>query len=183
MAVVAGAMFFLIRAFLTLIPGLADRAPIKKWAAFAALVVTGFYLLLSGNQVATQRSFIMIAVVLVGVLFDRPTVTMRTLTVAALIVLIFAPEAVVHPSFQMSFAATLALVAGYEKGAVKLHARRDSSFGARAALWGINEIVALTLASLLAGFATTPMRPTTSIAWRLMACWPIFWPCRSYRPG
>jgi competence protein ComEC len=50
----------------------------------------------------------------------------------------------------------LALVAGYEKGAVKLHARRDSSFGARAALWGINEIVALTLASLLAGFATTP---------------------------
>jgi competence protein ComEC len=81
---------------------------------------------------------------------------MRTLTVAALIVLIFAPEAVVHPSFQMSFAATLALVAGYEKGTVRLHARRDSSFGARAALWGINEIVALTVASLLAGFATTP---------------------------
>ena len=84
MAVVAGAIFFIIRAFLALIPGLADRAPIKKWAAFAALSVTGFYLLLSGNQVATQRSFIMIAVVLVGVLFDRPTVTMRTLTVAAL---------------------------------------------------------------------------------------------------
>jgi len=156
MAVVAGAIFFMIRAFLALIPGLADRAPIKKWAALAALIVTGFYLLLSGNQVATQRSFIMIAVVLIGVLFDRPTLTMRTLTVAALIVLIFAPEAVVHPSFQMSFAATLALVAGYEKGTMRLQARRDSSFGARAALWGVNEIVALTLASLLAGFATTP---------------------------
>jgi competence protein ComEC len=156
MAVVAGAMFFIIRAFLALIPGLADRAPIKKWAALAALVVTAFYLLLSGNQVATQRSFIMIAVVLVGVLFDRPTVTMRTLTVAALLVLIFAPEAVVHPSFQMSFAATLALIAGYEKGAVKLRAGADSSFGARAALWGVNEIVGLTLASLLAGLATTP---------------------------
>lgn len=156
MAVVAGAIFFIIRAFLALIPGLADRVPIKKWAAFAALAVTGFYLLLSGNQVATQRSFIMIAVVLLGVLFDRPTVTMRTLTVAALIVLFFAPEAVVHPSFQMSFAATLALIAGYEKGAVRLHGRRDSSLGARATLWGINEIIALTLASLLAGFATTP---------------------------
>jgi competence protein ComEC len=156
MAVVAGAMFFLIRVFLALIPGLADRAPIKKWAALAALAVTAFYLLLSGNQVATQRSFIMIAVVLVGVLFDRPTVTMRTLTVAALVVLLFAPEAVVHPSFQMSFAATLALIAGYEKGAVKLRAGADSSFGAQAALWGVNEIVGLTLASLLAGLATTP---------------------------
>jgi competence protein ComEC len=157
MAVVAGAMFFLIRAFLALIPGLADRAPIKKWAALAALGVTAFYLLLSGNQVATQRSFIMIAVVLVGVLFDRPSVTMRTLTVAALVVLIFAPEAVVHPSFQMSFAATLALIAGYEKGSLKLRAGAKSSLGARAALWGVNEIVGLTLASLLlAGFATTP---------------------------
>jgi competence protein ComEC len=130
--------------------------PIKKWAAFAALLVTAFYLVLSGNQVATQRSFIMIAVVLIGVIFDRPTLTMRTITIAALLVLFFVPQAVVHPSFQMSFAATLALVAGYERGAVKLRARGDSSLGARAALWGVNEIVGLTLASLLAGFATTP---------------------------
>jgi competence protein ComEC len=156
MAVVAGAIFFIIRAVLALIPGLAERGPIKKWAALAALAVTGFYLLLSGNQVATQRSFIMIAVVLAGVLFDRPTVTMRTLTVAALIVLVFAPQAVVHPSFQMSFAATLALIAGYEKGAVRLHGRADSSLGARAALWGVNEVIALMVASLLAGLATTP---------------------------
>jgi competence protein ComEC len=152
-AVVAGLIFFVVRA---LIPGLADRAPIKKWAAFAALMVTGFYLVLSGNQVATQRSFIMIAVVLLGVLFDRPTLTMRTLTVAAMLVLLFAPESVVHPSFQMSFAATLALIAGYERGAIKLRASADSSLGARAALWGVNEIVGLTVASLLAGVATTP---------------------------
>jgi competence protein ComEC len=156
MAVVAGVIFFIVRAFFALIPGLADRAPIKKWAALAALFVTGFYLVLSGNQVATQRSFIMIGVVLVGVLFDRPTLTMRTLTVAALVVLVFAPESVVHPSFQMSFAATLALIAGYERGAIKLRGRADSSLGARAALWGVNEIVGLTIASLLAGLATTP---------------------------
>jgi competence protein ComEC len=156
MAVVAGMIFFIFRAIFALIPGLADRAPIKKWAAFAALIVTTFYLLLSGAEVATQRSFIMIAVVLTGVMLDRPTVTMRTLTVAALLVLVLAPEAVVHPSFQMSFAATLALIAGYERGAIKLRANADSSLGARAALWGVNEIVGLTLASLLAGFATTP---------------------------
>ena len=49
---------------------------------------------------------------------------MRTLTVAALLVLLLAPEAVVHPSFQMSFAATLALIAGYERGAFRIKARR-----------------------------------------------------------
>ena len=116
MAVVAGIVFFIVRAGLALIPGLADRAPIKKWSAFAALLVTAFYLVLSGAEVATQRSFIMIAIVLIGVMLDRPILTLRTVTIAALIVLLFAPEAVVHPSFQMSFAATLALIAGYERG-------------------------------------------------------------------
>ncbi len=155
MAVVAGVVFFFFRALLALIPGLAHR-PIKKWAAIAALAVTAFYLLLSGAEVATQRSFIMIAVVLFGVMFDRPALTMRTLTFAALLVLFFAPESVVHPSFQMSFAATLALVAGYGGGVPRLRAGLDSSFGARAALWGVNEIVSLVIASALAGLATTP---------------------------
>ena len=108
------------------------------------------------HQVATQRSFIMIGVVLLGVLFDRPALTMRTLTIAALVVLLFAPESIVHPSFQMSFAATLALIAGYERGAIKLRGRADTSLGARAALSGANAIVGLTIASLLAGLATTP---------------------------
>jgi len=106
MAVVAGIVFFILRASLALIPGLADRMPVKKWAAFGALLVTAFYLVLSGAEVATQRSFIMIAIVLIAVMLDRPVLTLRTMTIAALLVLLFAPEAVVHPSFQMSFAAT-----------------------------------------------------------------------------
>jgi competence protein ComEC len=156
MAVVAGVVFFVLRALLALIPGLADRAPIKKWSALAALLVTAFYLVLSGAEVATQRSFIMIAVVLIGVMLDRPTLTLRTVTIAALIVLVFAPQAVVHPSFQMSFAATLALIATYGSGLKLARASVDSSLGARAALWGVNEIVSLILASLVAGLATTP---------------------------
>ena len=70
---------------------------------------------LSGAEVATQRSFIMIAIVLIGILVDRQTLTFRTITVAAIGVLLLVPEAVVHPSFQMSFAATLALIAGYQQ--------------------------------------------------------------------
>src|SRR6516162_4481504 len=116
MAVVAGLMFFVFRALFALMPAFSSRHPIKKWAALAALAAAAFYLLLSGAEVATQRSFIMIGIVLIGVMADRPTLTFRTLTVAAFGVLLLAPEAIVHPSFQMSFAATLALVAGYQQG-------------------------------------------------------------------
>ncbi|HUL90243.1 MAG TPA: ComEC/Rec2 family competence protein [Pseudolabrys sp.] len=155
MAVVAGIVFFVIRAGLALIPLLANRHPIKKWAAFGALIAATFYLLLSGAEVATQRSFIMIAIVLVGVMLDRPTLTFRTLAVAAIAVLVLAPQAVVHPSFQMSFAATLALIAAYQHG-LPWHADRDSSLGLRMALWGVREFAGLILASLVAGLATTP---------------------------
>ena len=170
MAVVAGVVFFIVRAGLALIPGLPDRAPIKKWSAFAALIVTAFYLVLSGAEVATQRSFIMIAIVLIGVMLDRPILTLRTVTIAALLVLLLAPEAVVHPSFQMSFAATLALVAGYERGMPWARAGADSSLGARAALWGVNEMLA---SFSLRSSPVSPRRltrPITFIAWRPMAC-------------
>jgi competence protein ComEC len=57
MAVVAGVVFFGVRALLALVPGLTVSVPIKKWSAAAALVAAAFYLLLSGAEVATQRSF------------------------------------------------------------------------------------------------------------------------------
>jgi competence protein ComEC len=156
MALVAGVVFFVIRALLALSPVLAMRHAIKKWAASAALVAAFFYLLLSGAEVATQRSFIMTAIVLVAVIVDRSALTLRNLALAALGVMLLAPEAVVHPSFQMSCAATLALSAAYERGLPWTTAGADTSLGARAALWGGREVVALVLASLVAGLATTP---------------------------
>ncbi len=83
MAVVAGIVFFAIRALLALFPVLSASYPIKKWAAAAALAAAAFYLLLSGCDVATQRSFFMTAVVLIAVMVDRRAVTFRTLAVAA----------------------------------------------------------------------------------------------------
>jgi competence protein ComEC len=156
MAVVAGVVFFAVRALLALIPGLTVSFPIKKWSAAAALAAALFYLLLSGAEVATQRSFFMTAVVLIAVLVDRRAVTFRTLAVAAMIVLAIAPEALVHPSFQMSFAATLGLVALIQIGMPRLFASPDNSVTAKVALWGGREIMTLTLASLVAGLATTP---------------------------
>jgi competence protein ComEC len=156
MAVVAGVVFFAIRALLALIPALTVTFPIKKWSAAAALAAAAFYLLLSGAEVATQRSFFMTAVVLIAVMVDRRAITFRTLAVAAMIVLTIAPQALVHPSFQMSFAATLGLVALVQLGMPKLFASPDHSPTARAALWGGREIITLALASFVAGLATTP---------------------------
>jgi competence protein ComEC len=87
---------------------------------------------------------------------DRRAITFRTLAVAAMIVLAIAPEALVHPSFQMSFAATLGLVALVQIGMPQLFAAPDNSTTARVALWGGREFVMLLLASLIAGLATTP---------------------------
>lgn len=156
MAVVAGVVFFAVRALLALFPALTVTFPIKKWSAAAALLAAAFYLLLSGAEVATQRSFFMTAVVLIAVMVDRRAITFRTLAVAAMIVLAVAPEALVHPSFQMSFAATLGLVALVQIGMPNLLSSPDNSQVARAALWGGREITMLALASLVAGFATMP---------------------------
>jgi competence protein ComEC len=155
MALVAGVVFFTVRALLALVPSFASRFAIKKWAALAALAAAAFYLALSGAEVATQRAFIMTAIVLIGVMADRQALTLRTLAIAALAVLLITPESVVHPSFQMSFAATLALIAAYERGLPWMTAGPETSFGARMALWGGREIVALILASVVAGLATT----------------------------
>lgn len=156
MAVVAGVVFFAVRALLALFPILTVTFPIKKYSALAALFAATFYLLLSGAEVATQRSYFMTAVVLIAVMVDRRAITFRTLAVAAMIVLAVAPEALVHPSFQMSFAATLGLVAIVQISMPNLFASPDNSKVARAALWGGREIIALALASFIAGLATTP---------------------------
>ena len=111
MAVVAGVVFFVLRALFALIPGLASARPIKKWSAVGALIAAFGYLLLSGSEVATQRSFIMTAIVLIGVMVDRPALTLRTCVAPS--ACCCSPAVVVHPSFQMSFAATLALIAAY----------------------------------------------------------------------
>jgi len=115
MAIMAGAIYYALRLMLVAVPGLALRVPVKKWAALAALAGALAYLLISGGSVATQRAFIMTAVFLIAVMLDRPALTLRNVLVAALLILAFTPESLMHVSFQMSFAAATALIAVYER--------------------------------------------------------------------
>jgi competence protein ComEC len=148
LAFLIGFVFALVRYGLAFVPPLALRVNTKKLAALVALAVALFYLLLSGANVATERAFVMITVMLVAVLFDRRALTLRSVALAAVVLLLIQPESLLDPGFQMSFAATTALIAGF--GAVESHtlARRLPRL--------TMPIFTLVLSSLIGGIATAP---------------------------
>ena len=111
MGLLTGFIFAAMRYALVAIPWVGLRLPVKKTAAVVSLAVGWFYYLLSGGNVATERAFIMVSVMFVAVLFDRRAITLRAVAIAAIIVLSLRPETLTEPGFQMSFAATTALVA------------------------------------------------------------------------
>ncbi|MCC7048238.1 MAG: ComEC/Rec2 family competence protein [Alphaproteobacteria bacterium] len=113
-ALVAGILFFVVRGGLALVEPLALRHPIKKWAAVTAFAGAAFYFLVAGPSPPTERSFLMIGIVLLGVLVDRDAISMRLLAWAAAAILLVLPDVLWGASFQMSFAAVMALVAAYE---------------------------------------------------------------------
>ncbi|WP_373505671.1 ComEC/Rec2 family competence protein [Aestuariivirga sp.] len=159
MWLVAGGVFWTVRAGLALVPVLALRYPIKKWAAAAALAMGLFYMMLADSGVATQRSFVMIAVVFFAVMVDRPAISVRNLAIAALLVLVLEPEAAVEASFQMSFLAVLGLAAFYETWA-RFRAggegdTRDRHWALRIMFWLLAATAASLLTSLVAGVGST----------------------------
>ena len=181
MALVTGVLFFGLRALLALSPRLALKYPIKKIAAVAAWAGAIFYLQLSGAGISTQRAFIMVSIVLLAVLLDRQAISLRLVALAALVVLVFSPEAILSASFQMSFAAVVGLVAGFEWHQQKFGAAMAAHHGTlyRAAwyLWGI------VLATLIAEVTIGPVAafhfhrvtlygiPANIVAMPLMSFW------------
>lgn len=154
-ALVAGLVFFLLRGVMALWPAFALRHPIKKYAAVAALVASIFYMLMVGSPVPTQRSVLMTGVMLLAVLVDRNPFSLRVVAVAALVVMLIQPETMIGPSFQMSFAAVIALVAAFEVATPWMAARRKEGgqgwFGQ-----GLTYVGSLSLTSLVAGLVTIP---------------------------
>lgn len=156
MGLLTGAVYGAARGALALVPPLALRLPIRKIAAVLALLAATFYLALSGGDVATQRSYVMVAVVLVAVLADRRAISLRAVGIAALIVLVWMPEALINPGFQMSFAATIALIAVF--AGLRTH---DYQPGARRWPRWARRGRDVVLCSLVAGLATAPFAAAT----------------------
>ncbi len=148
MGLLTGFVFVACRVLLSLVPFLALRLPVRKIAAVCALVTATGYLLLSGGAVATERAFVMVSVMLGAVLLDRRAISLRAVAVAGLIILVLRPESLLSPGFQMSFAATTALVAVF--GGI-----RDAQIplGPK---W-LRPATALLFSSFIAGLATAPI--------------------------
>lgn len=157
MALASGIFFVGLRMALSFLPGLAQAFPIKKIAAAGALLAAFAYLMISGYQVSAVRAFLMTAIMLVAVLFDRPAISLRNLALAAIVIIATTPSAVMGPSFQMSFAATAALIAGY--AAWRARPRRSPVLqltfpGARLLGEGGKLVAGTFLTSLIGGLST-----------------------------
>lgn len=113
MALAAGIFFVGARSLLVLIPGASQRVSVKKLAASGAIVMVTAYYLISGFGVSAERAYIMMVVMLTAVLFDRPSISLHNIALAATLILLLHPSSIMGASFQMSFGATAALVAGY----------------------------------------------------------------------
>ncbi len=148
MGLLVGFVLLLMRTLLCAIPALALRVSVKRIAAMTAFGVALVYFLMSGGNVATERAFVMVGVALVAVMLDKRALSLRAVAVAATIVLLRRPETLLSPGFQMSFAATTALVAVF--GWIRDH---DVPLGPR---W-LRPALAVLISSAVAGAATAPI--------------------------
>lgn len=148
MGLLTGAVFWIVRFALAIAAPVNLRMDARKIAAVAAFVAAFMYLGISGASIATQRAFIMVCVMLLAICLERPALSLRAVALAGLIVLFLTPEALFGPGFQMSFAATLALVAAF--GAV----RDTGLFTALPS--SVTWVLSLVISSAVAGAATAP---------------------------
>lgn len=153
---VVGLVMGFVRYGLALIPPLALRVDAKKIAAVVALAFALFYTALAGAPVPAQRACAMAAFALLAILLDRTALSLRLVAWSAVIVLLAAPEVLTGASFQMSFAAVIALIAAWEAGA---NWRRRLADRAEASRWRwafkIAAMIGASLATtLIASLAT-----------------------------
>ncbi|MEP5762886.1 MAG: ComEC/Rec2 family competence protein [Litoreibacter sp.] len=148
MGLLTGALLGMTRVVLSFWPTTISRISPKKMAAITALLGASVYLCISGASVATQRAYVMAGVMLIAICLDRRALTLRAVAVAALVVLAVKPESIVGPGFQMSFAATVALVAIFA-------ALREHGVLYKLPAWARGGVM-LVLSSGVAGLATAP---------------------------
>jgi competence protein ComEC len=155
MTIMAGAVFLALRLVLAAIPAVVLRCPVKKIAAAVATVAALGYLLISGASFATVRAWVMISIMFLAVLLDRPAIALRNVAVSALLILLVLPESLLDVGFQMSFAAVVALVAAFE---MMRDRRADSNRAAPRGpvLGSVLFLGAIVLTTLIASLAVAP---------------------------
>ncbi|OPB31522.1 ComEC/Rec2 family competence protein [Bartonella sp. AR 15-3] len=158
MALLSGVVFIIVRSFFAFFPVFSSYYSVKKIAAIAALIVTAFYLILSGSNIAAQRSFLMVAVMLTAILCNHSAITMRNFAIAGLVTVAISPHEILGPSFQMSFSATAALIAAFawwSEGHFSYKGNTAPSYvGGRVLRFVFLSVVSTCMSSLVAGSAS-----------------------------
>jgi competence protein ComEC len=152
-AVVAAVLFITLR-LLALSPKLALHWPLPLIAAGAGALAGIGYTLLTGAEVPTIRSCVAAVLVLIGIAMGREAMTLRLVATGAIIILLLWPEALMGPSFQLSFAAITVIVALHENRTVRaLTMRRDEHLG-----WRLTRgVLALLLTGIAVELALAPI--------------------------
>ncbi|GHU12219.1 hypothetical protein FACS189449_05500 [Alphaproteobacteria bacterium] len=107
-------VFWLFRVILCCFSRISKFYNVKKISAVISWIITLFYLNISGCSVPSLRAFIMHTLIITAILLNRTPLTMRSVAIAATIIMIYTPEVILFPSFQMSFGAVIGIVAFYE---------------------------------------------------------------------
>ncbi|MBX9726615.1 MAG: ComEC family competence protein, partial [Rickettsiales bacterium] len=155
MMIISGVIFISLRLLLLLLfpKRIALRPEGKSVIAIISLMMVTVYLFVTGLPISAVRAYVMIALVLMAIIFRRQVDPMRSLAFTALLILLFDPPSLLDPGFQLSFAATLALVALVEKRFMAaLPTLERGRFRS-----GLHHLVTLLLASVVAEAATTPL--------------------------
>ncbi len=123
--IVATVAFAFFHRLFSFFPFLLWRGWGRLWTAAASLLPVLAYGILAGMSPSTQRAEIMVGLFLVAIILGRFQDIFNTLALAALVILLLFPPALFTISFQLSFAAVLAIVYGLEK--VKSTSENDVS--------------------------------------------------------
>jgi competence protein ComEC len=150
LTIVAGGVFVALRMLLSLFEGLGRFVSVKRVAAACGIVAALLYFAISGGNVAALRATVMILLVFGAVIFGRRALTMRNVAIAGIFVVLSDPASVFRPSFQLSFAAVVALIGAWELAKGREGGERNLVQQALGYFAGI------AITSLVAGAATLP---------------------------
>lgn len=153
---IAGFIFLMIRKILALWHNVAKRYNTKKIACLICLPFTFFYVSLSGFGYPAIRAFCMLTFFCGAVFFDRFPISMRSVALAAMVVLMLFPESAVSISFQLSFAAVIGLIAFYESYQsifVEWQQRYKNTFFKKISFY----FIGVFFTTLIATISTTPI--------------------------
>jgi len=160
LGLVAGIIFFAIKRLLVFGYLFRPVIPIREIAACLTILAMAFYLGLSGFGYPAIRSFGMTTLIMVGVIFNRDPLSMRSVALAASVILMLYPESLLSASFQLSFSAVIALIATYEITGQPLKDWAHADVKGKNVGWYRGLIIyfcAIMLTTLVATLATTPL--------------------------